>query len=136
MQVSNRIVLHFPASDTRQPVIYHLTQDYGLIFNILRAAIGPKEEGLMVLELTGEEADYQRATAFLAGRGINIQPLLQDIRKSDELCVDCGQCTGVCPTGALSLERPSMKVLLDADKCVACGECVKTCPVKAMELQF
>ena len=136
MQVSHRIVLHYPPTFTGQPVVYHLARDYNLIFSILRASIGPEEQGLMVLELTGEEADYRRATEFLASRGISIQPLLQDIRKNDESCVECGQCTGVCPTGALSLERPAMKVLLDADKCVACGECVKTCPVKAMELQF
>jgi len=36
----------------------------------------------------------------------------------------------------LTLERPSMKVIFDADNCVACGECVPTCPVKAMELHF
>ncbi len=136
MQVSHRIVLHFPSTITGQPVVYHLARDYNLVFNILRASIGSEEQGLMVLELSGEEADYQRATEFLVGRGIRIQPLLQDIRKSEEGCVDCGQCTGVCPTGALSLERPSMKVTLDPDKCVACGECVKTCPVKAVELEF
>jgi len=135
MQVSHRVVLHFPPRAVGQPVVYHLARDYNLVFNILRASISQEEQGLMVLELSGEESDYRRAAEFLASRGVRLQHLLQDIRKDDENCVDCGACVGVCPSAALYLERPAMKVLLDADRCVACGECVKTCPVKAVSLQ-
>ncbi len=136
MQVSHRIVLHFPPAATDQPVIFRLSRDYGLVFNILRASITPEEEGLMVLELSGEEADYQRATDYLREMGVRIQPLVQDIRKNDEKCTDCGACVGVCPTEALILERPSMRVIFDPEECVVCGECVPTCPVGAMELRF
>lgn len=136
MQVTHRIVLHFPPVVTGQPIIYRLTRDYNLMFNILKASIGQDEQGLMVLELSGEEEDYDKATEFLTGQGVRLQKLLQDINRSQESCVDCGACVGVCPSGALTLERPAMKVALDADKCVACGECVKACPVRAIELQF
>lgn len=135
-EVSHKIVLHFPPTATGQPVIYRLSRDYGLVFNILRASVSPQEEGLMVLELSGAEGDYRRATDYLREMGIRLQPLLQDIRKNDERCTDCGACVGVCPTEALVLERPSMKVIFDPEKCVVCGECVPTCPVGAMELQF
>ncbi len=136
MAVSHKIVLHFPPAATDQPVIYRLSHDYGLVFNILRASITPEEEGLMVLELSGDEVDFRRATEYLAEMGVRIQPLLQDIRKNDERCVDCGACVGVCPTEALILERPTMKVIFNPDECVVCGECVPTCPVRAMELTF
>ncbi len=136
MAVSHKIVLHFPPATIEQPVIYNLSHDYGLVFNILRASITPEEEGLMVLELTGEEDDYRRAADYLRQMGIRLQPLVQDIRKNDERCVDCGACVGVCPTHALLLERPSMKVIFSPDECVVCGECVPTCPVRAMELTF
>jgi ferredoxin len=136
MQVSHKIVLHFPPAATDQPVIYRLSRDYGLVFNILRASITPEEEGLMVLELSGEEDDYRRAAEYLKEMGIRLQPLVQDIRKNDDRCTDCGACVGVCPTEALVLERPSMKVLFNPDECVVCGECVPTCPVRAMELTF
>jgi len=136
MQVSHRIVLHFPPTATDQPVIFRLSRDYGLVFNILRASITPEEEGLMVLELSGEDSDYQRAIGYLNEMGVRIQPLVQDIRKNDEKCVDCGACVGVCPTEALVLERPSMRVIFDPEECVVCGECVPTCPVAAMELRF
>jgi ferredoxin len=136
MAVSHKIVLHFPPAATDQPVIYRLSRDYGLVFNILRASITPEEEGLMVLELSGEEDDYRRATDYLKEMGIRLQPLVQDIRKNDDRCTDCGACVGVCPTEALVLERPTMKVLFNPDECVVCGECVPTCPVRAMELTF
>ena len=136
MNVTHRIVLHFPPVVTGQPIVYHLARDYNLVFSILRASIGMEDEGLMVLQLSGEEADYQRATEFLRGKGVRLQPLVQDIRKSDEKCVDCGACVGVCPTLALTLARPTMTVELDPDQCVACGECVAACPVRAIELQF
>ena len=113
MSVSHKIVLHFPPSATDQPVIYRLSRDYGLVFNILRASITPEEEGLMVLELSGEEADYRRATDYLTEMGVRLQPLVQDIRKNDEQCTDCGACVGVCPTSALVLQRPEMKVIFD-----------------------
>jgi ferredoxin len=136
MHVNHRVVLHFPAAISGQPIVYHLARDYGLVFNILKASIGMEDRGLMVLELSGEEADYRKATDFLVKQGVRLQPLLQDISKDEESCTDCGACVGVCPPGALNLERPSMKVVLDADKCVACGECVAACPMRAMELRF
>ena len=136
MKTSHRVVLHFPPGATEQPVIYRLSRDYDLVFNILRASISPAEEGLMVLELSGEEADYERATQYLQDNGIQLQPLVQDIRKNDERCTDCGACVGACPTDALTLERPSMRVIFKPEECVVCGECVPTCTVAAMELRF
>lgn len=136
MKVSHKIVLRFPPVATGQPITYRLARDYDLVFNILRAAVGMEEEGLMVLELSGEEENYRRGIEYLAGHGIRIQPLVEDITKNDDRCVDCGACVGVCPTQALSLDRPSMKVLFDSDRCVVCGECIPCCPVRAMELHF
>jgi ferredoxin len=136
MKVSHKVVLHFPPEVTDQPIIYLLARDYDVTFSILRATINPQEEGLMVLELSGEEANYRRAIEYLTSHRIQIQPLQKDITRNNDKCVECGACVSVCPTTALTLERPSMKVIFDADNCVACGECVPTCPVKAMELHF
>jgi ferredoxin len=136
MSVSHKVVLHFPPAVVEQPVIYHLSRDYDLAFNILKASISPQEEGLMVIELIGDESDLRRASDYLMKQGVRLQPLLQDIRRNDDRCVHCGACVGVCPSEALTLERPTMRVIFRADECVACGECVPTCPVRAMELHF
>jgi ferredoxin len=58
------------------------------------------------------------------------------IRRDNEKCYQCGACTGICPTGALSLSRPDMAVIFDEDKCTACGLCVSVCPARAMEVSL
>ncbi|NIM06072.1 MAG: 4Fe-4S dicluster domain-containing protein [Armatimonadetes bacterium] len=136
MKVAHKVVLHFPPAVVEQPVIYILSRDYNLAFNILKATISQQEEGIIVLELSGEDKDFKRASKYLKKQGIRLQPLLQDIRKNEDKCVHCGLCIAVCPTDALLAERPSMKVNFNADHCVVCGECVPTCPVRAMELHF
>ena len=55
-----RLVLRFPPLLVDQPVVYKLIKDYNLIFNILRADITPDSEGLMVLEIEGEDTLFQQ----------------------------------------------------------------------------
>jgi len=43
-----------------------------------------------------------------------------------ELCVGCGVCTHVCPTGAISLDAGTAGI--DQDKCISCLNCVQACP--------
>ena len=63
--ISKRIVLHFPHRLVDQPIVYKLVKDYDLQFNILKAYVTPQEEGLMVLELSGEDGNFQRGIAYL-----------------------------------------------------------------------
>ena len=59
MAVSKRIVLHFPRRLVDRPIVYRLVKDYDLEFNILKAFFTQEEEGLMVLEISGEQNDYE-----------------------------------------------------------------------------
>lgn len=136
MTTSHKVVLHFPPEQTDQPVIWRVSKDYNLMFNILRASIRPDEEGMMLLDLQGEETDYQRATSYLSGLGIRLQPLAKDVRRDDDKCTHCGACVTACPPHALAMSRPDMIVTFDPDLCIACEACIKLCPVRAMELQF
>jgi len=52
MNVSKRIVLHFPKRMVDRPIVSRLVKDYDLDFNILKALVTPEEEGLLVLELS------------------------------------------------------------------------------------
>ncbi|MFW6113315.1 MAG: NIL domain-containing protein [Actinomycetota bacterium] len=134
--VRRKIVLHFPHEQVDKPIVSKLVKEYNVEFNILKASITPREEGLMVLELTGEKEDYDRGLDYLRTCGISIQPLSQDIRRNDELCTHCGACVAVCPTHALYLDRESMEVVFDQDECVACELCIKVCPPRAMEVLY
>lgn len=134
--VSKRIVLTFPHNLVDKPIVYKLVKGYNLTFNILQARVTPEEEGLLVLELSGEKEDYDKGTKYLADLGVKIQPLSKDIIRDEDRCTHCGACVVICPTGALSLDKSTMKVDFDSKKCIACELCVKPCPPRAMIVKF
>ena len=134
--VSKRIVLHFPHRLVDQPIVYKLVKDYDLQFNILKAYVTPQEEGLMILELTGEEEKFNQGIEYLQSCGVRIQPLSQDVIRNESKCTDCGVCVPICPTGALVVDPQTRKVHFYDNKCIACELCVKTCPTRAMEVHF
>lgn len=49
----------------------------------------------------------------------------------ETLCVSCGQCSQVCPTGAIDENEPTKT---DPQKCIKCCACVKSCPENARTL--
>ena len=136
MAVSKRIVLHFPRRLVDRPIVYRLIKDYNLEFNILKASVTPEEEGLMVLQLSGEQKDYDRGIKYLTENGVRIQSLSQDFIRNEERCTHCGACITICPTGDFELDSVTRQVYFDNEKCVACGLCVKACPPRAMEVHF
>jgi ferredoxin len=136
MIVTKRIVLHFPRRLVERPIIYRLVKDYDLEFNILKASITPEQEGLLILELKGNQTEYDKGIEFLIKAGVKIQSLSQDVTRNEERCTHCGACITVCPTGAFTVESKTRKVLFDNSKCIACGLCIPACPPHAMEVHF
>ncbi len=136
MAISKRIVLHFPRRLVEQPIICRLAQDFNLEFNILKASVTPKEEGLLVLELSGEQKDYDRGIQYLTETGVRIQSLSQDVIRDEERCTHCGACITICPAGAFSIEPSTRLVDFCDTKCIVCGLCIRACPLRAMELKF
>ena len=134
--MKKRVILRFKRNTIDKPIVYHLAKDYNLVFNILRASISPKAESMMVMEIEGEEADFNKGMEYLRQANIAIEPIEQDINRDEEKCVHCGLCTSVCATEALDMDRDTMKVGFDYEKCVACELCVRVCPVKAMNVSF
>jgi ferredoxin len=134
--VSKRIVLRFPKRLVDRPIVYRLIKDYNLWFNILKASVTPEEEGLLVLELSGEQTDYDKGIMYLSAAGVRIQSLSQDVTRNEERCTHCGACVTICPTDAFELDPLTRQVRFHNEKCVACGICIKACPPRAMEVHF
>ncbi|MBP7056289.1 MAG: 4Fe-4S binding protein [Candidatus Omnitrophica bacterium] len=134
--VSKRIVLKFPHKLVDQPIVYKLVKEYDLMFNILQAKITPQEEGVMVLELKGVKENYAEGIKYLTGIGVRVEPLDQDVTRDEDRCTHCGACVVVCPTGALSSDVRTRKVIFDAEKCIACELCVRACPSRAMVVKI
>ena len=136
MSISRKIVLHFPPQATGQALVYRLAKEYDLKFNILRASISPGEEGLLVMELSGSQSNYDKGVKYLTDVGVKIQSLSQDVIRDESRCTHCGACVTLCPSEAFSVDPESKKILFDHEKCIVCGLCVKACPPRAMRLYF
>jgi L-aspartate semialdehyde sulfurtransferase ferredoxin len=136
MKVAKKIVLHFTEKTVDKPIVSNLIREYGLEFNILKASISPGEEGLMVMELSGKQNDFDKGIRYLQDSGVEIQALSQDVLRNEGRCTHCGACITMCPTRAFTLEASTRKVLFDNARCIVCELCVKACPPRAMELHF
>lgn len=133
---SKKIIIRYTPEVVQEPVIYQLVKKYDLVFNILKARIFPRREGVIVLELSGVKENFDRGIRFLKEMGLKVEPLSKSVSQNADKCVHCGACTAFCPTGALSFEVESKKVLFDPEKCNGCELCVSACPVRAMEINL
>ncbi len=134
--ISRKVVLHFPQHLIDKPIISNMVKKFDLEFNILKAFITPNEEGLLVLELIGKRQELEEALGYLRELDVKIQALSRDVVRDENLCVHCGACTVICPTGALYMDGETHEVIFSSEKCIACELCVKECPYKAMKVSF
>ena len=70
--------LTFPQTHVREPVVYHLGVDYGVVTSIRRASI-EDHFGWMVLDMTGDPDQLDAAEAYLRSLGIEVDPAMGDI---------------------------------------------------------
>lgn len=136
MVVSKRIVLHFPKELVDRPIVFRLVKDYNLEFNILKALVTPREEGLMVLELNGGQEEYDRGIRYLTTNGVRIESLSQNVSRDEERCTHCGACITLCPNSAFEVEASARRIIFHSEKCIGCKWCIKACPVRAMKVYF
>lgn len=60
------------------------------------------------------------------------QSSLQQLSFTEHLCIGCGLCLKVCPTGAQSISDGHHTV--DFAHCTVCGRCVDVCPSEALRI--
>jgi uncharacterized protein len=51
-----------------------------------------------------------------------------------ERCTGCGECSMVCPAGAIQIK--GKKSVIDQAKCIGCASCMAACPTMAMFIDF
>lgn len=131
-----KFVMRFPPELIDQPITYRLVKEYGLMINILQGTVTPREEGRLVVEISGKRKAMEEGLAYLSGLGVELQPLARDIHWHQNRCINCTACVSLCPTGAFVLDRESMEVSFDKKQCIACELCVRACPYRAVEILF
>jgi len=132
---SKLLILHFPGQELEKPVVCNLTKHYDLTFNIHKATILPRKEGIMVIELTGTKKNFKNGVQYLKDQGVIVKNASQEVTRDEDKCIHCGACTAVCPTDALSIKRPEMLVIFDKKKCSVCELCIRNCLTRAMKIQ-
>ncbi len=130
------LVLRFPPEVTDKPLVCSLSREFDLCFNILKAEILPGQEGLMVLEISGLKKRVQEGLKFLREQGVKVKSVSQEINRDEETCIQCGACTGICPTKALYIDPETREVIFEPESCRGCELCVAICPVNAMGIRF
>ncbi len=132
--VKRRITLHFPREAVHQPITYRLAVEFDIAAKILRAQIAPNQSGTMVVELSGDIDDLAAAEQWLESQGLGLNRAPGEIQIDRERCVDCGLCTSVCPSGALTSAAPTWQLHFDAQRCLVCEQCIPSCPFEAIAL--
>jgi ferredoxin len=135
--VTRKLMLFFPKCECEKPIIYHLVKDHDLVVNVYRAKVTPEEEGYLVLDVTGTEADIQRAMDYVRTFNVTINTTGKGVTRDDERCTHCGHCLAYCPTGALHIaERATREVLFNEADCIECLACIRVCPFGACASAF
>jgi ferredoxin len=130
--MKKRVTLTFPKNVVQMPLTYRLAKDFNIAANIIRAQIAPNQVGTVVLELSGDIDELEAALEWMKGYQIKVSSDRREILIDDQSCVDCGLCTGVCPTQALTLHPETFKLYFARSRCVVCEQCIPTCPVQAI----
>jgi ferredoxin len=130
--VKKRVTLTFPRRTVQMPVTYRLAKDFNVAANIIRAQVAPNQIGKLVLELQGDIDEIDAAIEWMRGNNISVSLASKEIVIDEEVCVDCGLCTGICPTSALSLHPDSFQLMFTRSRCILCEQCIPTCPVQAI----
>ena len=129
------IHITFPSDLSGSPVICQLSRKMDIVFNILKAQITPGKEGFLTLQLEGDPENCEAAMEFMRAQGLRVSPAAQRIARDEDICMHCGMCTAVCPTGALKSDPENRMVPFDTERCTACGLCTRVCPVMAMQVE-
>lgn len=135
--ITRKFMFFFPKCECEKPIIYHLVKDYNLVVNVYRARVTPEEEGYLVLDLTGIDADIDKALTFLKSFNVVVNSTGKGVTWSDSLCTHCGHCVTHCRSRALHFKDPGTREMaFDDAKCIECLACIRVCPFGACASAF
>lgn len=73
-----RLKLIFGPSLVKEPVIYQLGRKFEIVTNIRRADV-TKDQGWVLLEVSGEPDELDRGIEFLESKGVKVEPAEGDL---------------------------------------------------------
>ena len=73
-----QVMFTFPEQLVKEPIIHDLSHKFNVVTNIRRADVS-ENRGWVVLELEGDENEIERGLAWVASKGIRVDPITGDI---------------------------------------------------------
>lgn len=131
--MKKRYALRFSPTLVEQPLVSKLVRTYDVDINILNADVASGRGGKLIVELSGTEKALADSVVWLSTTGVVVSEMIKELMFNDEGCIDCGACTAVCSSRALTMNS-EWKLVYEASLCVACGLCVQACPMRLFEV--
>lgn len=75
---ARRLRFTFPQDLIKEPVVYLLGKNFGIVTNIRMADVDDRT-GWVVLELEGEPDEIERGVAWAESRGVRVDPVTGDV---------------------------------------------------------
>lgn len=73
-----RVKFTFPPDLVTQPVIYNMGKQFHVVTNIRRANV-TRDRGWVILEITGESDEIERAIEWSKEQGVRVDPIEGDV---------------------------------------------------------
>ncbi|HZR99185.1 MAG TPA: NIL domain-containing protein [Chloroflexota bacterium] len=73
-----RVKFTFPPERITQPLIYNMGRQFDVVTNIRRANV-TRDRGWVILEISGETAEIERAVEWALNQGVRVDPIEGDI---------------------------------------------------------
>jgi ABC-type methionine transport system ATPase subunit len=71
---TQRFWLTFDGESSRKPLIYEMSKEFDVVFNIRNASVTPTI-GIIALELEGERDVIKQAVAWFETNGVQVEPV-------------------------------------------------------------
>ena len=69
-----RVMFTFPTNLIQEPIIYNLALKFTVVTNVRQADVS-ENEGWVMLELEGEEADIEDGLQWVSDKGVRVDPV-------------------------------------------------------------
>jgi ABC-type methionine transport system ATPase subunit len=77
-QARQKFYLTYPQRLVREPLIYHLSRKFDIVFNVRGASVN-EEIGIIALELDGDPEVIEAAVAWLREQGVTVEPIEKNV---------------------------------------------------------